>query len=213
VPLRIDMRVLDVGCGRGQLLSVLHRAGFRHLLGVDPYLTEPVEVVPGLQVLKCAVSDVKQQFDFIMLHHVFEHIEDGFDLLNVCRNRLAPDGTIMLRIPTVASMAWEHYGEYWVQLDAPRHLMLHTPRSLEYLAQRAGLQVTQTWCDSSMHQFIGSELYLKGLPLIDTCGRPTLPEAHFTPDQLRRFAREAETLNAAGRGDQMVALLRADPSR
>jgi hypothetical protein len=163
-------------------------------------------------VLKCEVADLEHEFDFIMLHHVFEHVEDGVALLAACRKRLAPSGMIMLRIPTVSSTAWERYGQYWVQLDAPRHLILHTTKSLEHLAERTGLQLKRTWYDSTMFQFIGSELYLKGLPLIDDQGRPTPIEGHFTSAQMRRFSVEAEQLNAAGRGDQLVALLKVASS-
>jgi len=208
VPLRKDMRILDVGCGRGQLLSVLHRAGFRRLLGVDPFLAEDVEVLPGLRVEKRKLSAIEQQFDFIMLHHAFEHVEDGLGLLNACRERLAPGGTIMLRFPTVAGAAWGRYGEHWVQLDAPRHLVLHTLASLEQLADRAGLRMMRHWCDSTVFQFLGSELYLKGLPLVEASGRPVPFESHFTRGQIRQFSRAAAALNRDGLGDQLVVLLK-----
>lgn len=208
VPLRKEMSIVDVGCGRGQLLSVLHRAGFHRLLGMDPYLAEDIEVLPGLRVEKRELASVEQQFDFIMLHHVFEHIEDGLGLLNACRERLAPGGTIMLRFPTVAGAAWERYGEHWVQLDAPRHLVLHTPVSLEHLANRAGLRVMTHWCDSTSFQFLGSELYRKGLPLVDSSGRSGPLESHFTRGQIRQFSRAASALNRDGLGDQLVVLLK-----
>jgi len=211
VPLRREMKILDVGCGRGQLLTILHRAGFSHLLGVDPYLKEDIEVLPGLRVLKQDLTNVDGVFDFIMLHHVFEHIEDGLALLKACRQRLARNGLIMLRFPTATGEAWERYGEHWVQLDPPRHLVLHTAKSLEHLTKQAGLQVIRTWYDSTEFQFIGSELYLKNLPLVDSEGQAPRIEDHFTPEQVRRFAHEAAALNSRGRGDQMVALLTTPP--
>jgi SAM-dependent methyltransferase len=208
VPLRQEMRILDVGCGRGQLLSILHRAGFRQLAGVDPLLPSDLEVVPGLWVRKRPLGSVEETFDLVMLHHVFEHVENGLEMLTACRERLSPEGKILLRIPTVESEAWERYREHWVQLDAPRHLFLHTRASLAALAGRAGLGVTESWCDSSGFQFWGSELYLKGIPLMPPDGRAADPASHFSRPQLEQFERAAQALNAAQRGDQMAAILR-----
>lgn len=210
VPVRRDMRILDVGCGRGQLLSILRRAGFRHLLGVDPHLAGDIEVVPGVRVLKRHLSEVKEQFDLIMLHHVIEHVEDGRLMLVECRERLAAGGHVLLRFPTVECEAWERYREYWVALDAPRHLVLHARASLETLARQAGLRIVGWQCDSAGFQFCASELYRKGLPLTQPDGTPAAFEAHFTRRQLDQFEREARALNSANRGDQVVVWLRSE---
>lgn len=207
IPLRREDRILDVGCGRGQLLSILHRAGFRNLLGVDPFLATDVEVLPGLRVLKRAMAEVDQTFDLIMLHHVFEHIADGLDVLTLCRQRLAPNGKILLRIPTVDSEAWEHYKVHWVQLDAPRHLYLHSRESLKRLATHAGLHIKDVWCDSGAFQFWASEIYRKDIPLVGAQARFTSPTDHFSPEEMRGFDAKAVALNRVGRGDQLVALL------
>ena len=207
VPLRADMRILDVGCGQGQLLSLLHRAGFRRLLGIDPYLADDLEVVPGLYVRKQVLKNLNESFDFIMLHHVFEHLEDGLEMLLSCRERLAPAGSILLRLPTVESTAWERYRDNWVQLDAPRHLFLHTRESLRLLTDRAGLRIRECWCDSTEFQFWASELYRRGIPHTDALGRVAQPQDHFSPAELAAFRREAVAANKAHRGDQLVVLL------
>ncbi len=207
VPLRRGMRILDVGCGKGQLLSILHRAGFRHLAGVDPFLPADFEVLPGLTVRKLALETVPDQFDLIMLHHVFEHVQDGRQMLAACRERLAAGGRLLLRIPVVDSAAWERYQENWVQLDAPRHLFLHTRSSLTNIAHQAGLKVISTRCDSSAFQFWASELYQRGVPLMDSGGQQQVLEAHFSKHQIKDFAKQAVVLNASNRGDQIVAIL------
>jgi len=203
------MRILDVGCGQGQLLSLLHRAGFRRLLGIDPYLSNDVEVFPGLHVRKQVIRNLNETFDLIMLHHVFEHLDDGLDMLRSCRERLASAGSILLRLPTVESVAWERYRENWVQLDAPRHLFLHTRESLRLLAEQAELRIRECWCDSTEFQFWASELYQRGVPHTDAHGRVTQPQDHFSPVELATFRREAEAANRANRGDQMAVLLTA----
>jgi|ERR1039458_1133560 SAM-dependent methyltransferase len=207
VPTRKDMRILDVGCGRGQLLSILHRAGFNHLFGVDPYLSEDIEVVPGLRVRKQSLEQLSEQFDLIMLHHVFEHVESGQTMLKSCRQRLAPRGKILLRFPTPESDAWEQYRENWVQIDAPRHLFLYTRASLQLIAEQSGLKIEKWVCDSSAFQFWGSELYRKGLSLYDHNGIAINPESYFTKAEMKAFGEKSKIANAHQRGDQVVTVL------
>jgi SAM-dependent methyltransferase len=212
IPARKEMRILDVGCGSGELLSILHRAGVGQLEGIDPYLSAEVEVLPGLRVRKLALQEVSGEFDLIMLHHVFEHVEFGRELLAAARQRLSARGGILLRFPTPESAAWEQYRENWVQVDAPRHLFLHTRKSLGILAGQAGLAAERCWCDSSAFQFWASELYKRGVSLYDQDGRSRNPENYFTKAEMRAFAHRAKEVNASGRGDQLVVVLKAlDP--
>lgn len=200
-------RLLDVGCGRGQLLSALARAGFTKLSGVDPFLATDLEVIPGVWVQRRYLAEVEGHYDCIMLHHVLEHIEDQLGTLAECRERLAPGGRILLRIPTIECEAMERDGTYAVHLDAPRHLVIHTRGSFRRLAARAGLRVQRLLDDSYSLQFWGSELYRKGLPLITPEGRQVDPLAHFSRQSLRAFERKAWELNRNGRGDQFLAVL------
>jgi SAM-dependent methyltransferase len=213
IPARKEMRILDVGCGKGELLSILHRAGVGRLEGVDPYLSGDVELLPGLWARKLALDQVQGEFDLIMLHHAFEHVESGLELLAAGRQRLSGNGRLLLRFPTPESAAWERYRENWVQLDAPRHLFLHTRKSLGILAEQAALRIERCWCDSSAFQFWASEAYQRGLSLYDGNGSPMDPGKYFNKAQMRAFDRQAKMLNASGRGDQIVVVLCAQHSK
>src|SRR5690606_9665958 len=96
---------------------------------------------------------------------------------------------------TVSSWAWEHYRTDWVQLDPPRHLVIHSLESARRAASAAGLELSEVEYDSGHFQFVGSELYRKDIPLL-----PALYEA--APSEIRRYRRRAAALNAAGKGDQ-----------
>lgn len=197
-----DSRILDVGCGTGATLRRLVDQGFRHVLGVDPFIDETILHHGRPLVLKGTLEDVSGTWDLIMFHHSLEHIEDQRGTMAQAARRLAPNGRCLIRIPIVSSYAWEEYQDRWVQLDAPRHLMLHSLRSMDHLARAAGLRVEAVVHDSTMFQFEGSELYRLDRPLTE------LTPDSFTRAQRRNFAARAEKLNAEGRGDQAAFYLR-----
>jgi SAM-dependent methyltransferase len=207
VPLERQMKILDVGCGSGWLLNYLHRAGFPYLAGIDPFIPHDLQLAPNVRVRKLSLDQIQEQYDLIMLHHVFEHIESGLPFLKSCRQRLTPAGQMLLRFPTTDSDAWEAYRENWVQLDAPRHFFLHSKASFALLAGQAGLKIEKWCCDSTAFQFWGSELYRRGLPLVDAQGSPVNFEKVFTPQEIKDFGEKANAANRNQRGDQVVVIL------
>jgi hypothetical protein len=141
-----------------------------------------------------------------MLHHAFEHMADPQAMLAAVAQRLAPGGLCLIRIPIVPSEAWERYGVDWVQLDAPRHLFLHSLQSLALVAQQAGLHLYRHFCDATAFQFYGSELYRRDIPLA-----AAHPGRLFSPAELQGWAIESARLNRAGRGDQAAFYLGKEP--
>lgn len=204
-----DSRILDVGCGAGRLLFSLRELGFRNLLGVDPFLPQDIDYDNGLTIRKQFLAETSGVWDLIMCHHSFEHIPDGYGVLKDVARLLDPRGICVIRVPTASSHAWEHYGVNWVQLDAPRHIWLHSVESMRIVAGQAGFEVVRTVYDSGSMQFWGSEQYLKGVAL---CGEHSYAvnrrKSGFSAREIRKFERKARELNAAQRGDQAAFYLR-----
>lgn len=196
---RRDARIADVGGGAGFLAGTLHRVGFSNVTVVDPYL-EAERTTAGIRFLKRELREVSETFDLIMYHHAFEHIVDPHRELRAVRDRLAPNGLVLLRVPVVPCDAFARYGTDWVQLDAPRHMTIPSPQGIDLLARRVGLTVVASGRDSSDLQFWGSEAYRRGISLHDA-PRPTGAAR-------RQLLREADRLNEKGTGDQGWFLLR-----
>ena len=201
-----DTRILDVGCGWGALLRTLDAAGYARLMGVDPFLGEPGRVgrVELRRSTLEALADAPDapRFDLVMIHHALEHVPEPRATLAAARRVLDPGGHCLVRVPIVPSRAFTRYGANWVQLDAPRHLVIPSERALIALAASVGLTLVDSAHDSEQIQLWGSELYARGMTLTE--GARTL--GYLAKQRGRRFARRA---NAAREGDQAAFLFRA----
>jgi len=195
-------KILDVGCGEGTLLARLHNDGFSSLIGVDPFIERSTAYGVGLQLLKQEIYSVDDDFDLIMFHHTFEHMPNPVKVLKHVARILRPDRYALLRIPVASSFAYRTYGANWAQLDAPRHLFLHTYESVRILAGQAGLKVAEVVCDSDEFQFWASEQYVRDIPLKDGRSYAVNPsKSVFTKDDIQAFKRKATGLNSRNEGD------------
>ncbi len=191
-------RILDIGCGLGWRLYALREAGFRNLLGADPYIEADILHDNGLRIEKKHITETGGTWDVVMFHHSFEHVPDPLAHLKAAASLLLTGGYCLIRIPTVTSYAWEHYREHWYQVDAPRHFYLHSVQSVGLLAEQAGFRVDEIRYDSTLDQFWKSELNKHAddpvPPVIDR-------------KQKRVWKHEAERLNRERRGDQAAFYL------
>lgn len=205
---RIDDAILDVGCGSGRLLWHLHREGFRDLTGIDPHLGRWTSGEHGPRFIAEALEDHEGQYHCVMSHHSFEHVADPPRAFGAFARLVAPEGWLLLRIPVADSWAREHYGRDWVQLDAPRHLHLHTRASIDRLASDFGFRVREVVDDSGAFQVWGSELYRRDVALSEAekYGRPHLGWGHRLRAEL-----QAARLRRRSLGDQACFYLEHGP--
>jgi SAM-dependent methyltransferase len=210
VPVPRPRRVLDVGSGSGMVPLAVSLAGDVEVLGIDPFASGDKRLGEHATLRAVTLDQVTGSFDLVMLHHSLEHMLDPLDALLDARRLLAPDGVVLVRVPTASSRAWRDYRVAWIQLDPPRHVWIPSRPGMAALAHRAGLDIVATYDDSNEFQFWGSEQALQGIPLMD-------PRSHFVDArrsgfsgrELRDFRRRSRELNRALDGDQTVVYLRA----
>jgi len=197
---RLDSRILDVGCGRGERLYELALAGFTNLRGVEPFIDHDVSVAPGVTVTRGTLEALDGEFDLIMMHHALEHVVDPRATIRHLARLLAEGGVVVLRVPVIGKFAWRTYGVDWAQLDAPRHLYTFSENGIAALAASAGLEIQSVTYDSFEFQFKGSEQARH------------LRDGHkqglsFSKRQIRQFKKRARMLNRARDGDQACFIL------
>jgi SAM-dependent methyltransferase len=195
-------RILDVGCGTGKLLLELQQYGFTNLTGLDPFIKDDIVYENGVKVLKRHLADMTGQFDFVMLHHSFEHMPDPLAVLKQAHRLLAPGRHLLVRIPVAGSFTWRKYRVNWMPLDAPRHIFLHTRASMEVLASQSGFEIVEQFFDSDGLGHWASELYLRDIPLIDDRSPfKNRDQNTFTRAEMLAFADLDAKLNQTGEAD------------
>jgi SAM-dependent methyltransferase len=205
----LHARILDVGCGSGDLLHSMAAAGFRSLKGIDPFVGKDIDLGRGLQILAQPFESLQaESFDLIMFHHSLEHMKDQIRTLSWAAGRLAPGGAVLIRMPLAGSDPWRVYGTNWIELDAPRHFYLHTTKSFAMAARKAGLENYHTLFETSRFAYWGSELYRRGMPYYDpTKGSLRRPGDYFTAGELKHFDSLAKAANDRGAGSSAAFYL------
>jgi len=204
----LNSLILDVGSGKGLLLHELAEMGFTRLSGLDPYVDADTPISDVGWIRKKNVLEITEQFDVVMLHHSFEHMPNPLEILSHLRAMLRPNGYVLIRVPVLGE-AWKRYQENWVQLDAPRHLILHTQASLKAMAESSGFKVFKVGYDSTAFQFWGSELYQMGKPLFSKSENTESVSgiSHFSSEQLFKWNALARAWNLKQEGDQACFFL------
>jgi SAM-dependent methyltransferase len=204
-----DFSILDVGCGKAQSYPDLVDIGFKHVLGIDPYIDKDLRFSEGVRAIRADIRDIDGSFDFVMMNHVLEHVQDPLDMLRQLRRVLAPDRFALVRVPLASSYAWRTYGVNWVQIDAPRHFHLLTPKSMQILTREADLTIKHVVFDSDGYQFWGSEQYKRDIPLQDPRSYfVSKRNSIFSKKDLAEFSARAEDLNLNGGGDSAAFYLK-----
>ncbi|MCC7479822.1 class I SAM-dependent methyltransferase [bacterium] len=206
--LQRDSRLLDVGCGSGELLATLRNWGFSRLEGVDAFIAGDISA-PGLRIRRARLEDIDERFDGLIFNHSFEHMPEPRQTLLSARERLLPGGRLLIRQPVGGCWAWRHYQANWVALDPPRHLVLPSEKGMRLLAESCGFEMLEVIYDSTARQFWASEQNMRGIGFFSAQSYRTLRRSDFfDAAQIRLWEDEARRLNAARDGDCAAYLLK-----
>lgn len=210
-----EHRILDVGCGSGYFIEALSKIGYKNLLGVEPHIKKNI-TKKNFKINKGRIEDLEGNnlFDIIMLHHSFEHMNNPDLVFKSIKRLLVDDGVCVLRIPVSDCDAFEEYLENWAQLDAPRHEFLYTNKSIDFLAFKNKLKVEKIIDDSGIFQYVVSEQYRRGVPLIsdESYYRPLIKKIFnknlFTKVEMELMKQKALKSKQESRGDQRTYYLK-----
>ncbi|MCX7927434.1 MAG: class I SAM-dependent methyltransferase [Candidatus Omnitrophica bacterium] len=204
----LSQKILDVGCGEGNWPAELSWYGFKHIVGIDPYMRQERKF-PGLELYKRDIFAMDGCFDIILFRHSFEHLDNPWDILKKAREIISADGWLIIRTPFVPCYAWKEYGCNWVAIDAPRHIFIYSEKAMEILANQANFRIVDTVFVSDAFQFWASQQYAQDIPLKSERSYAVTPQKSiFKLKDIQRFNKLARQLNKNKEGDEVCFYLR-----
>lgn len=154
----VEFRVLDVGCGYGNILEGI----------TTTFAAEGVRVIPfGVEISKelsrlsgerlarhggrvinsPATNGIREfpaaYFHCALLSSYLEHEIAPGEVLAALRDRLVPGGQVLIKVPNFASWNRHVRGSKWCGFRFPDHVNYFTPKALRQQVEIAGLTVAR----------------------------------------------------------------------
>jgi 2-polyprenyl-3-methyl-5-hydroxy-6-metoxy-1,4-benzoquinol methylase len=199
-------RLLDVGCGRGDLGAWFVRRGWS-VVGVEPS-PQACAVARGRGVdartgTLGGVTVEPRAYDAVVFRHSLEHVTDPAGDLRRAREALRDGGVAIVSVPNFGCWQSRRFGGCWFHLDLPRHRFHFNAKALRAMLANAGFTRVETSTSSLpmgipasiQYALAGRCLVRDGLKLRVTMalGAPLTPFVRL----LDRLAGEGEVLHAA----------------
>lgn len=137
--------LLDVGCGRGLLLDLFQRRGWR-VLGTQLSATaaRAAREQRGVDVVLGELTELDlepESFRVVTFYHVLEHLARPGAYLRRAHDLLEDDGFLLVEVPNYASPGFRVLGTRNLCVDYPHHLHFFTPKTLRELLVSCGFEV------------------------------------------------------------------------
>lgn len=157
--LRRDHRILDYGCGGGNFVRHLQRAGYENVTGFDEY---------SKNFSDRAALDI--EYDCVLSQDVIEHVPSPGGLLDDFRRLVRPGGVIAVGTPNAAAIDLSRPERYVHALHLPYHRHILSKQALIGAGERRGLKLLRyypTQYANTLFPFLNSSFYLYYMNLFD----------------------------------------------
>ncbi|MGB9715902.1 MAG: class I SAM-dependent methyltransferase [Thermodesulfovibrionales bacterium] len=164
-----DANVLDIGCGAGELLLRLKELGCNaYGIDIDEMTSKYLREVMNLNVITCDIENgtsfQSDFFDVVIMRHSLEHVYNPQKVLNEIRRTLKPSGLLLIGVPNIDSFVAKFTGQYWGDLDVPRHLFHFSPSTIRILLRNASFSIQKIYYELRMRR-ISIERWLEATSL------------------------------------------------
>ena len=127
-------KILDIGSGRGLLLSILKKRGWDVV--ANEINNKTANVIRKKFKIPVLVGDInkcdlqKNNFDVVNMSHVLEHLKDPYLAIKKIKSLLKDKGFIFIAVPNNNSLQSKFGKKHWYHLCLPYHLYHFTNKNL-----------------------------------------------------------------------------------
>ena len=155
-----NFRILDAGCGTGQMLQ--HLGGFGHAIGIDTS-PEAIRFAATRNVEHLVLGSIlelpfpENTFDCVLSLDVIEHVDADVELIRYLADVLKPGGHLVLTVPAFHALWSEHDEVNW-------HKRRYRAPQLREILTSHGLEIERlTYCNTALFAPIFAIRKLKNL--------------------------------------------------
>jgi 2-polyprenyl-3-methyl-5-hydroxy-6-metoxy-1,4-benzoquinol methylase len=143
------LSILELGSGYGYFIHEMTNKG-QQVIGTEStkeYAEAVSEVINGkIEFIDQPLIQQygKEQFDFVYLEHVFEHVLSPEKLLAEIKEVMKQDGVLVLSVPNTSSLFSKLMGKKWPWATPPDHLYYYNLKSITTLLSKHNLKVVNS---------------------------------------------------------------------
>lgn len=139
-----QIRILDFGTGLSNFIYLAKKQGY-DVYGQD--IDQKIMQFHKRKKMKMAdINKIKDNyFDVITLFHVFEHIDEPLELLELLKKKLKKNGIIYIDVPNGESLEIKLFGEGspYVSTSDKSHLYYYSLKTLSRILKDSGFKIVR----------------------------------------------------------------------
>lgn len=136
-------RILDIGAGVGDFLSVAKNDGWK-TVGIEPSeKAKNIAKNKGVSFVENLSELDSNSFDVITMWHVLEHVPDLEHQIAELKRLIKANGTIIIAVPNFNSYDANYYGNFWAAFDVPIHLWHFSKTAIQKLFAVQNLELVK----------------------------------------------------------------------
>jgi 2-polyprenyl-3-methyl-5-hydroxy-6-metoxy-1,4-benzoquinol methylase len=136
-------RILDIGAGTGDFLSVAKKDGWQ-TIGVEPSTkAKSIAINKGVSFVELTTELENNSFDVISMWHVLEHVPDLDKQIKELKRLLKPTGTLIIAVPNFKSFDAKYYGKFWAAFDVPIHFWHFSKTAIKLLFEKEKMKLNK----------------------------------------------------------------------
>lgn len=136
-------KILDIGAGTGEFLSVAQQDGWQ-TLGLEPSdKAKQIAINKGVSFAATIAQLEDHSFDVITMWHVLEHVPDLDHQIKELKRLLKPTGSLIIAVPNFKSFDAQHYEKFWAAYDVPIHFWHFSKTAIQKLFQKEQMELVK----------------------------------------------------------------------